>query len=88
MLPDTTNSWVPWYAAYERDAWGRATNVTDTYSAGYDDGPSPAPRSPSITALTWPRSSARKAKPSPATPTPTISSCAPPTPSAMSPLYT
>jgi YD repeat-containing protein len=32
VLPDTTT----WYADYQRDAWGRATNVIGTYSAGYD----------------------------------------------------
>ena len=26
---------MPWYAAYQRDALGRATNVIDTYSTGY-----------------------------------------------------
>ena len=39
LLPNSTYGWVPWYAAYERDALGRATNVTDTYSTGYDDWP-------------------------------------------------
>jgi RHS repeat-associated protein len=32
VLPDGTT----WYTAYQRDDWGRATNVTDTYSTGYD----------------------------------------------------
>jgi YD repeat-containing protein len=31
VLPDGTG----WYTAYQRDAWGRATNVTDTYSTDY-----------------------------------------------------
>jgi RHS repeat-associated protein len=35
VLPDTTT----WYAAYQRDAWGRATNVTGTYSTGYGQAP-------------------------------------------------
>ena len=38
--PDTTT----WYADYQRDAWGRATNVTDTYSTGYGaNAPDPHP---------------------------------------------
>jgi YD repeat-containing protein len=36
LLPNSTYGWVPWYAAYERDALGRTTNVTATYSTGYD----------------------------------------------------
>ena len=31
VLPDGTG----WYTAYQRDVWGRATNVTDTYSTDY-----------------------------------------------------
>ena len=34
-LPDST----VWYTTYQRDAWGRATNITDTYSAYYGDLP-------------------------------------------------
>ena len=28
LLPNSTYGWVPWYAAYERDAWGRATSTS------------------------------------------------------------
>ena len=36
VLPDGTNYW---FTAYQRDLWGRATNVTDTYSVAYGDSP-------------------------------------------------
>ncbi len=35
VLPDGTT----WYTMYQRDAWGRATNITDTYSTGYGTTP-------------------------------------------------
>ena len=35
VLPDGTT----WYTTYERDVWGRATNVTDTYSTNYSATP-------------------------------------------------
>src|ERR1035441_9760855 len=35
VLPDGST----WYTTYQRDVWGRATNVTDTYSMGYGDTP-------------------------------------------------